>query len=398
MDFISDSAVLTAKFKELCDRYDHYMWMTAWAGDPNFDMVEILEQNISKLKIMVVGLHFFQTSPEFIRKFRRYYNIKYMMQSDGTFHPKVYLFYNNYRDWAAIVGSSNLTNAGFHKNIEANVLISSEDGNPSMFNQIQNVIDECFGEAKIMQDDLFENYERMYKYQRSHIESLSAKTSGRAKQSDFDLMTWGDYYETIRQSEELGVISDRLEILNQACNIFTRLEDDGKSFNDLNEEWRKKIAGIPNDSVFEEEELDWKWFGSMVGAGWFKKEIISGEKIGKAIDLIPVYGSITRDVYEEYCDVFRAVCGENPLATATRLLAIKRPDIFVCVDSKNILKLSEALNIPANKITLDTYWSSVVMRIQRSVWYNDKTPKRGVELDLFNNRVAMLDCFYYNGK
>ena len=38
----------------------------------------------------------------------------------------------------------------------------------------------------------------------------------------------------------------------------------------------------------------------------------------------------------------------------------------------------------------------VVMRVQNSIWYNDDSRKEeGIETDIWNYRVAMLDCLCY---
>mgnify|MGYP003304101611 CR=1 FL=1 len=142
--------------------------------------------------------------------------------------------------------------------------------------------------------------------------------------------------------------------------------------------------------------IDWKWFGSMNPAGWFKKQILEGTAIGEAIDKIPLDGPVSKEMFNDFCDVFYKICGDNPLATATRLLAIKRPDVFVCIDSKNKQNLCRALNINEKELTLRNYWNVLHKRIINSEWYLDNRRVSGLELDAKCNQVALLDCFFYD--
>src|SRR3546814_2375731 len=52
------------------------------------------------------------------------------------------------------------------------------------------------------------------------------------------------------------------------------------------------------------------------------------------------------------------------LAPATRLLAMKRPDVFVCVNGGNTKGLAVALTFAPTTIDLKNYWERVIEPIQ----------------------------------
>ncbi len=46
------------------------------------------------------------------------------MNPDGVFHPKLYLFENDPKEWECIIGSPNFTKSAFEDNSETAMLIS----------------------------------------------------------------------------------------------------------------------------------------------------------------------------------------------------------------------------------------------------------------------------------
>ena len=78
----------------------------------------------------------------------------------------------------------------------------------------------------------------------------------------------------------------------------------------------------------------------MVGNGLFHHRIAENDThISRALDRIPLSGQLTRAHFEAFIEEYRKVFDGNFVATATRLLALKRPDTFVCFDAMNRRKL-----------------------------------------------------------
>jgi len=78
------------------------------------------------------------------------------------------------------------------------------------------------------------------------------------------------------------------------------------------------------------------------------------------------------------------------------LLALKRPDTFVCFDAMNRLKLCTAFAIPQARMDYDRYWDDIVERIQDSEWWLHPDPSTKLEKRISGGRVALLDSLYYH--
>lgn len=393
MKFIADNNETVALFTTLCKNYANYEWAVAWAGEVNgFDMANILSANENKIRKLVVGLHFYQTAPSFIRRFISNKQVRFVLQSDGTFHSKVYLFYNSSSDWAAIVGSMNFTTSAFHKNSEAGICISSKDASVDTFNQIRNYIASIWENGKMMSEDDLSAYTGASNLQQSKLDSLRRLEvlSNKVVVSSLDVMTWPEYYKAMLENETFDYIITRLDVLKEARAFFKSY----KHFDTMPLAVRQCIAGIDGSMGGHSNVEHWQLFGNMVAAGYYKSDIINNAKLGKALDIIPLEGAVSEAQFNEYCQPFFDYY-DNPLACATRLLAIKRPDLFICIDSKNKQILSDILGIPKSKMTIQNYWNLFLKRLYASPWYQDNTLAHGIEALAKKYRVAMLDAICY---
>ncbi|HPS82905.1 MAG TPA: hypothetical protein PLA88_01220, partial [Bacteroidales bacterium] len=102
--------------------------------------------------------------------------------------------------------------------------------------------------------------------------------------------------------------------------------------------------------------------------------------------------------YQRFLFHFTKIFEGNYLATATRLLAMKRPDVFVCLDSKNKSSLCKDFGIVQLGLDYDRYWDEIVERIYDSDWWLHPNPKDNIEKDVSNSRAAFLDSIYYKEK
>ena len=143
---------------------------------------------------------------------------------------------------------------------------------------------------------------------------------------------WDAYYQKVKNEKPTAwghSMNQRLKVIETARQLFA----DHEHFNQIDRDGRRKIGGL-----MVEDGVDYRFFGSMVGSGMFKKAINNNdENLSVALDLIPAAGSISREMYLNYIEAYKKAFpkGRHGIATATRLLAMKRPDTFVCFDKLN---------------------------------------------------------------
>lgn len=402
MKMIITSKILETEFKRLINSYNQYYWATAWASSSTTIFNELISRK-KQIKKIVVGIHFYQTHPDFIEAFVDNDRVHFIEQPDGTFHPKLYLFYNNDEDWEVIVGSANFTNSAFNKNTEASILISNKDNDSkTILSDTKSLIENSWNEGKIFNKSDLDNYRITWKNQLVKIKSLSGKY-GSNKKNPIPIYnvavsnrTWQQYINLIND-EGVEILNQRLTVIRLAQEIF----DNDNHFNKIDEEKRKFIAGIPNRL---DNDGNWLWgvFGSMKGAGIFKNRIIKNDiNISLALDKIPSVGTVTKKQYDKYIELFqRAFIGTklengNNLATATRLLSMKRPDTFVCFDSKNKSELCRDFGIIQSEMNFERYWEDIVLRIYDCNWWINPDPVNEIEEKISMARAAFLDSLYY---
>ncbi len=395
MKLITNSKTLEKQFLRLLDKYSQYYWLTAWASSKSTSFDKLV-RNKKRIKKIIVGIHFYQTHPDFIETFLDSKNIKYIKQPEGTFHPKIFLFYNNNNDWEILVGSANFTNAAFTVNTEIVTLIKSTDLNSTeILTETLNIINSTWLESKHFDTNELDDYRKIWKNFSPKINSLSGSYGGKKKSKPIYLvpvanMDWNDFMAKVN-ADQYHSLNSRIKVLKKANSLFRKKD----SFCDLEDDERRFIAGIPN-TLPVDKDVDWGLFGSMKGAGIYKNRIIENDlNISKALAEIPILGQITKIHYQRFIKHYKKTFEGNYLATATRLLAMKRPDTFVCLDSKNKSALCKDFEITQSGLDYERYWDEIIKRIYDSNWWLNPEPKNNIEKSVSDSRSAFLDSLYY---
>lgn len=147
----------------------------AWASS-GFDAFDLLLQQKDKIARMVVGIHFYQTHPGFIEAFLKHPNVRFVMFTDGVFHPKVYFFEKPSGGWECLIGSPNFTKAGFGVNDEMAVLVTDEDnGAQEFFSRVKESINDYWQRATMLSRDDLTTYERVRKKKYRFLKRLRRK-------------------------------------------------------------------------------------------------------------------------------------------------------------------------------------------------------------------------------
>ncbi|MCK6462824.1 MAG: hypothetical protein L6Q29_03350 [Candidatus Pacebacteria bacterium] len=260
------------------------------------------------------------------------------------------------------------------------------------------MIDTVWEKSEYFDEDELNNYRKTWRKMQPKRNSLTgAYGNSKATKPIFKAkitnLTWEEFVKEV-QNDKIHSLHGRLKVIEKANDYFGQY----KHFEDMPINVRKVIAASYYGSVsILKDNIEWKWFGSMWGAGNFKNLIIENNKnISKALDQIPRYGNIAKAHFEYFKKYFvKAYQAVNPLGTATRLLAMKRPDVFVCIDSKNKRQLCKDFGISQSKLDLDNYWDLIIERIFDSDWWQSPNPKNKLEERISNSRSAFLDSLFY---
>jgi hypothetical protein len=147
---------------------------------------------------------------------------------------------------------------------------------------------------------------------------------------------------------------------------------------------RRQVAGLHDDYLY---------FGSMKGAGAFQNLVLEKpERLDRALQAIPLHGEVTHRQFRAFVSRPQS---RIAIATATRLLAMKRQDRLLCVDSRNTAELARAFGATrASLQTFEGYWK-LLKRVWACPWFRAPRPRTGFGTDLWDSRVAILDAFYY---
>jgi HKD family nuclease len=399
MNLLTTPAQIKNKLILLIEECTSMQIAVAW-GTANHDVYKVLIENQDKINKLVVGTHFFQTDPNFLEAFLDNDKIRVIYETGEVFHPKIYYFRLKDR-WECLVGSANFTNGAMSKNKEILVSFSSDDKEVHQTEQeIWMIIKDWFNEGHIITNEYLLNYKKHYDSKKELLNNLSTSKT-KDENSDFyknDIFnySWEEYFHKILNEDYHGSdsIHDRLKVLSSSRDLFKK-----DKFCNLSEEERRKISGY--EEYKEDSEFDWQWFGSMKPEGTFKGLVKSNnENLSLALDQIPLEGSLTKEHYLSFLNYYKLAIPENSnrLSGATRLLAMKRPDYFFCLDSKNKKKFCQDFDIKEKDLHIDTYWDIVVDKITSCLWWSEKS-KSGksnkIEIDTWNGRAAFLDAVYY---
>jgi len=389
---------ISRRLKTLMEKHDRICLAVAW-GELTA-VAETLIANKSKFDSVLFGLDFSATDPDLIDELAGVPNAYVAKNRPGCFHPKIFYFQSG-SDAEAIVGSANFTNGGLGRNFEASVHVQGSADEP-FFKQVRKQLRSYEWLRRPITKRLAASYRRQAELARKTPRPKNPVLPDDQDQwprfnSRLATMSWEEFVRRARRDKYHG-FDKRIELVREIQVMFARKG----SFADLSlAEW-KGVAGLLGTveaTAANLGGLEWAWFGSMNRATAFAKAIgLQDPTIAQALDVIPKRGDVTRAQFDEYAATFKRALPKskagNPIGTATRLLAMKRPDFFVCVDGGNKPRLSKALDFRSSMLTLDTYWDWVIEPIRQAPWYNAPRPV-GPDTELWDARVAMLDAIYY---
>ncbi|WP_440054809.1 hypothetical protein ACSLBF_01155 [Pseudoalteromonas sp. T1lg65] len=159
-----------------------------------------------------------------------------------------------------------------------------------------------------------------------------------------------------------------------------------------------KHAASLDTSVYR---FDVEWFAATKSAKAFHQllEDLPGA-FDEALSAIPLEGEVSEADYQQfvlyYLTAFTASQDKPTLAPATRLLAMRRPDVFTPITSSKLEPLCQAMGIAKlNNRDFERYWQDIVEPIRNMPWYVNATPNSELEEQLSEIK-ALLPCLFYH--
>lgn len=381
-----------------CAKAADELWIaTAWASEASSVAGELWRARRC-ITSLVVGLDFHQTDPKFLRRFRTWARV--FESADGTFHPKVYLFRHGDR-FDAIVGSSNLTAGGFGANLEANVHLTGATRDP-VFLSLVSFVEELGRGGRQMFEREIDHYEGEWRKRRRDVERLrrvkpAPKSSGRAGgvQSALALhVDWRTFARSLPRAvatraaggyfwRRSASVPGYIGVISEAQDLFARR----KKLARMSVQDRLKVGGLVEP---------YGYFGRMTGAGRFNHYMrAEPERLDRALDHVPLKPVLVTEAhFRAFVAAITKTKGLGRPGVGSRLLAMKRPDVFLCLDSANRIGLSKSFGLPPGRLnTYDGYWELIAL-LRSCPWYSAPKP-RGRDRLIWEARVALVDALFY---
>jgi HKD family nuclease len=295
MKLLAEPQTIYKSIKRLMAEYERYCWSVAWASSTNPLFEELLAKQ-QRIERLVVGTHFYQTDPEFMKQFIDSKSVRFVLETSGIFHPKVYLFKRG-NEWACVLGSANFTGAAFDSNKEVCLLIDSTDQDANqVLRELKSTMARYWEMGSVLTVPVLANYRSMWALQSKKRSSLegqygSHRVTKSAVEVDLFWWSWNQFFDTVA-SEKHHQLEKRISVLRTARALFKRT----LHFSDMSQEERRGIAGFGPES-----DIPWLRFGSMAGAGKYKNRVLTNNPhLSQALDCIPLEGPVVREHYQGY--------------------------------------------------------------------------------------------------
>jgi serine/threonine protein kinase/nucleoside phosphorylase len=194
---------------------------------------------------------------------------------------------------------------------------------------------------------------------------------------------WSSYYRLIRRgngSPPSKGVEIRLQELEKCQELFRRYS----GFHNMPLEARQFMADFGTASGC---------FG--MAAGTFKSMIIQRpQDVGSILDAIPMEGQPEDADVIEFVDRAVGIFGVG-LASATRLLIAKRPDLFLCVNRPSRERIEQFLGgVPKGAAA----YLRLLKQIWSMRWYREPEPDNERERRVWRARVAILDAVMFDAR
>jgi hypothetical protein len=331
------------------------------------------------------------------------------MAPGGIFHPKVFLFHRADSS-TAWIGSANLTDGGFIRNVEVVWEVSPADAVSAWFDNLWDGL-SADSETTIAQ------YEKTWTRPPFDPQLSGGGLPKETYKRPIDRPTlkngfpsnWAEYLEALnhadrfwrKRSEKGGHYSVLGETFSWMHTIKTvELIARRSSWVDFADRERWALLGMAED------DGTWGLLGSMRGAGAAKQIFRGNTKINREVlsrlrdALTPLLAAQgTAEAINAACECLTTMVKESGISqgVATRLMACARPDVAVSVNAGSAPYLGALTGLPETPSSLariDNY-RKLLQWVANQPWYNSPEPASDWEASIWRMRAALIDCFVY---
>jgi len=360
----------------------------AWASTSEGKAKHWRKIDLAKVRRAVIGTQFAQTEPWVLRKLDETVGrLKVIISSEGTFHPKLAIARRG-KKVRVLMGSSNLTGAGFSTNTELNVLAEGLESDTDI-SAFLHFFEVTWSTASVMDPGWLAQYE--VAYQRRPRPAGLVPQAGLEPQSLDSLDVEWDQYVGLILKQENRRISDTYRISvfgkdNSYLSEFTSTRQAFASyprFRDMPVDDRRRTIGMGESSGL---------LGTMRAAGDARKVVLSfPAKVGEYLDSLPVSGEVTLGSATTIMEGLTSIRGIS-VGVASRLFVAKRPDLFISVNNGSRPALTK---IMGKSITTVPHYIQALRRIWSLPWFQSPRPADGKPQIIWDHRVAILDSALY---
>lgn len=386
------------RFRELVKQSNKIDLAVAWAW--SCDALDILLDFASsrgrELRA-IVGLSGNGSHPNALRDLSKSAALR-IMPNHPMFHCKCYLFETE-KGLVVWIGSANLTQAGFQKNVELIHEFRDQSGkSKNWFNEIWHKLD---ADPTDTIDNYSENWEPpSFSTSRSQPDSIPP-----APPKIDTLTDWRSFVQAILEADAFweqrfdctvtGEFASWTNTISLGRSIAHR-----ENWDNLSKEDASILLGLSHR---------YGLLGSMIGAGHAKNVFL--EETTENLRIREIIRSALQPVIDASFDDFPMVASEfiskvNELdrfgsAIATRFMALAKPEYAISVNKASQNLLSEATGLPKTSLsnpekgTRARSYTDLLNWLRAHEWYENPTPQNQFEELLSQYRAALVDPLVY---
>lgn len=395
---ISNQKDFYTEFQRCCEEYSSIEIYTAWVGNPDNIGPFVNLENLGNVTIYT-GISFNQSSPAGIRHLLSKKYKVVIVDSNTTFHPKLY-FFKSKSGAALLMGSSNFTYSGFYENKESNILLEGKGYEELITKYLLEVRSQVskmrtFTPSKRWLDAYDKAYQKRKKvFRESRISDEALNEDTRISASSWlgsgDWKTYLGHFAKGIKTHQVQYNED-LDIKIQLLKSYSK---------NLKTPWVSSLF----DSIEIRRMLLGKspygWLGHIGASGRIQQLFSNGKQKEKEAIINSINRISSMSLPLDYVELKKELLKLEKLGPSIkvwgRLLTLIRPDVFCTVSSNSVRKkLFDLLQKPQLYFeTMDGY-IDLLKLIHNSPWYKISQPKESREKEIWLRRVAFLDVILY---